>query len=97
GAQVGLDAVGADAHSTHAHTVIEEAKRTRAVANFDSAFGRCVSEHLDQTGTASDRLDGQAAPEFELAFDLEGLTTIDRNEAYALFAHPAERVEASGY
>ena len=39
--------------------------------------------------------DREAAPELELAVDLEGLAAIDRNEAHALLAHPDERVEAA--
>src|SRR5262249_45799764 len=94
-AQLGFDAVVAHAPPAHPHTAIQQAQRARAVANFDPTFGGCAREHLDQTGPAPDRLDGQAAPEFELTFDLEGLAAVDRNEAHALVAHPAERVEAS--
>ena len=53
-----------------------------------------LGEHVDEAGTAADRFHGEAAPELELAVDLEGLAAIDRNEAHALLAHPIERIEA---
>ena len=52
--------------------------------------------HLDQARAAADRFDRQAAPELELAVDLERLPAVDRDEAHALVAHPVERVEALG-
>ena len=52
-------------------------------------------QHLDQARPAADRLDREAAPELELAVDLERLPAVDRDEADALVAHPAEGVEAA--
>ncbi len=51
-------------------------------------------EHVDEAGPAADGFDRQAAPELELAVDLERLPAVDRDEADALLAHPVERVEA---
>src|SRR2546430_127052 len=96
-AQLAFDAVVADAHAADPHAVIEQAQRARAVANLDTALGGGIGEHLDEAGAAADRLDGQPAPELELALDLEGLAAVDRDEAHALAAHPAERVEAAGH
>src|SRR5262249_38857090 len=96
-AQLAFDALVADAHARHPHAVIDETEPARAVTNLDAAFGRGIGEHLDEPGSAPDRLDGEAAPELELALDLERLAAIDRDEAYALAAQPAEGVEASGH
>ena len=59
-------------------------------------FSARLGEHLDQARAAADRLDREPAPELELAVDLERLPAIDRDEADALVAHPAEGVEALG-
>src|SRR5262249_35618512 len=96
-AQLAFDALVADTHARHPHAVIDEAEPARAVTNLDAAFGRGIGEHLDEAGSAPDRLDGQAAPELRLALDPERLAAIDRDEAHALFAQPAEGVEASGH
>src|SRR5262249_3452725 len=90
-----LDAVVADAHAIHAYAVEHEAQRAGAVADVDAALRRGVGEHLDQAGTAADRLDREAAPELELAVDLECLAAVDRDEANALVAHPAKSIEAA--
>src|SRR5262245_14432893 len=96
-AQLAFDARMPNAHAHHPHAVMDEAKRARAVTNLDALFGRGVGEHLDETGSAPDRLDGEAAPELELALDLERLAAIDRDEAHVLGAQPAEGVAASGH
>src|SRR5215813_9831096 len=61
-AQLAFDAPVPDAHAHHPHAVADEAERARAVANLDAAFGRGIGEHLDEAGSAPDRLDGEAAP-----------------------------------
>src|SRR5262249_5803799 len=93
--QLTFGAVVPDAHAADPDAVMEQAERPRAVANLDAAFGRRIGEHRDKAGSAADGLDGEAAPELELPLDLECLAAVDRNEAYALLAYPAERVEAS--
>ncbi len=55
-----------------------------------------LGEHIDQARPAADGFHRQPAPEFELAVDLEGLSSVDRNEPHALVAHPIERIEALG-
>src|SRR5262249_44720279 len=92
-AQLAFDALVADAHARHPQGGVEEAEPACAVTNLDAAFGRGIGEHLDEAGSASDRLHGEAAPELELALDLERLAAIDRDEAHALVAQPAEGVE----
>ncbi len=94
GLELALDAVVADAHARHPHAVEQEAERAGPVADADAALGGGIGEHLDQAGAAADRLDRQPAPELELAVDLERLPAVDRDEADALVAHPAEGVEA---
>src|SRR5262249_59283507 len=76
GAQLAFDALVPDAHTRHPHAVMDEAERARAVTNRDVPFGRGIGEHLDEAGSAPDRLDGEAAPELELAVDLERLAAI---------------------
>src|SRR5262245_5650493 len=76
-AQLAFDALVADAHARHPHAVVDEAEPARAVTNLDAAFGRGIGEHLDEAGSAPHRLDGEAAPELELALDLERLAAID--------------------
>src|SRR5262249_7477129 len=83
-AQLAFDAPVPDAYAHHPHAVADEAERARAVANLDATLGRGIGEHLDEAGAAADRLDGEAAPELELAVDLERLAAIDRDEAHAL-------------
>src|SRR5262245_49091899 len=85
-AQLALHARVPDAHALDAHAVVDQAERTRLVSNLDAALGRRVGEHLDQPRPAADRLDGEAAPELELALDLERLAAVDRDEAHALVA-----------
>src|SRR5262249_50217212 len=94
-AQLAFGAIVPDADACDPHPVVEEAKRARAVANLDPALRGGVGEHLDQARSAADRLDGEAAPELEFAFDLEGLPAVDRDEAHAFITHPTEGVEAS--
>ena len=65
-----------------------------SVADLDAALLGGFGEHVDEAGTAADRFHGEAAPELELAVDLERLPAVDRDEAHALLAHPVERVEA---
>ena len=50
----------------------------------------------DEARAAADGLDGEPAPELELAVDLERLPAVDRNEPHALLAHPVQRIEALG-
>ena len=94
-AQLAFGAVVPDANACDPHPVVEEAERARAIANLDAALCGGVGEHLDQARSAADRLDGEAAPELEFAFDLERLPAVDRDEAHAFIAHPTEGVEAS--
>ena len=49
-------------------------------------------QRIDQPGTAAPGLDGEPAPELELAVHLEGLAAPDRREAHPLLAHPEEGV-----
>ena len=95
-AQLAFDALVPDADALDANAVIDKAQRARLVADLDAPLGRGLGEHLDETWAAAHRLDRQPAPELELAVDLEGLASVDRDEAHALVAHPAERIEASG-
>jgi hypothetical protein len=84
-----IAAFEADAGNTHA--VVNKIGGARAVANFDTVLLARRAQHVDKTRSAADRLHRQTAPEFELAFDLEGLPAIDRYETDALFAHPDQR------
>ena len=76
--------------------VEQQIQPARRIANFDAALFCRVGQHCNQARAAADRFDGQAAPEFELALDLECLSPVNRNEPHALIAHPVERVEALG-
>ena len=75
--------------------VADQVERAGAVADLDAALLRRLGQHVDQAGAAADRLDREAAPELELAVDLERLAAVDRDEAHALLAHPVQRVEAA--
>src|SRR5262249_10569620 len=88
-------AVVADAHALDAGAVREQVERAGAVADLDAALLRRLGQHVDKAGAAADRFDGKAAPELELALDLERLAAVDRDEAYALLAHPVERIKAA--
>ena len=94
--QIAFGALVPDADTFDADAVIDKTERARFVANSDAALGRGLGKHLDEAGAATHGLDGQPAPELELAVDLEGLAAVDRNETHTLVAHPAERIEASG-
>src|SRR5262249_56535104 len=48
-AQLGFDAVVADAPSPPPPPVIKHAPRPPTAPNFDTTFGGCVREHLSQT------------------------------------------------
>ena len=56
-------------------------------------FASCVSR-LDQARPAAHRLDGEAAPELELAADLERLPPPGGGEAHAALSHPLRRGQA---
>ena len=64
--------------------------------DLDAALLRGLGEHGDEAGPAADGFDGQPAPKFEFAVDLERLAAVDRNEANAFLAHPVQRIEALG-
>src|SRR5207253_8212136 len=49
---------------------------------------------LDEPRPAADRFHREAAPELELAADLEGLAAPRRREAHAALAHPLRRGQA---
>ena len=55
---------------------------------------RDLRQRLDQARPAAHRLDRQAAPELELAADVERLAAPGRGEAHALLAHPLHRGKA---
>ena len=75
------------------HTVViaDERKRARLVNDLRAFAPGDRVQRLDQTGPATPRLDRQPAPEFEFAFDLERLASVNRNEADPLAAQPLER------
>src|SRR5262249_10828353 len=74
----------ADAYAFDAVAGREQVERAGAVTDVDAALLRRLGQHVDEARAAADRFDGEAAPELELAFDLERLAAIDRNEAHPL-------------
>src|SRR5262249_31729679 len=95
-ADLALAAVVTDAHALDAVAVVDERERAGLVADFDAALLRGFGQHLNEAGAAADGFDREAAPELELAVDLERLAALDRDEAHALLTHPVQRVEAAG-
>src|SRR6516162_145414 len=86
----------ADAHPMNTHAVEQESERPRRVTDLDTPLARRFGEHLDEAWPATHGLYGEPAPEFELALDLEGLPAVNRDEADAFVAQPAECIEAAG-
>ena len=82
------------AHAVHAAVVGDQRGRARAVPDLHAVLLRRPGPGLDQPFAAADGLDGEPAPELELAVDLERLPAVDRREADALAAHPQQRLEA---
>src|SRR5581483_9670452 len=98
------DAFGGDLHGaalmTHANAfdaviVGDQRKAARVVGDGDVVFLRRFGEHLDETRATAPGLDGESAPELELAVDLVGLASPDRREADALVPQPAHGVAAA--
>src|SRR5262249_54077950 len=95
---VGLEAAGGQHHALghdvdglagalHAHaldavSVGDEGDGARAIGDGDIVLASDASQRLHKPRTAAPGLDGQPAPELELAADLVGLPPPDRHEAY---------------
>ena len=83
------------AHAFDALIVDDEADCGRLVMNRNAfALARFVFE-FDQARAAAPGFAGEAAPELELAVDLESLASVRRLEFHALLAHPHHRFEAA--
>ena len=68
--------------------------RPRAVEDADPLALAGLRQIVDETGSAARHLGGAAAPELELAIDLEGLAAIGGIEFHPLTIHPHHGVEA---
>jgi len=94
-AHLGGAAVVLDSHAPDAVVIGDQRQRARIVGNRDALLLRDRRVRLDQARAAAPGLDGEAAPELELALDLVGLPAVDRNEADALLLQPPHRVLAA--
>src|SRR5262245_36039463 len=72
----------------HPGIVGDERDRARTVQDLDSGLLRELRFGLDQSRAAAYRLDREAAPELELAADLERLPAPSGGEAHAALSHP---------
>jgi hypothetical protein len=58
------------------------------IQDIDTGLSRGVGQHLYQARPAADGFHRQAAPELELAIDLEGLAAVDGHETHTGLPHP---------
>ena len=79
-----------DFHAGNRRTIRDQLQRAGLIPDIDAAFRRRADERVDQPRTAAPGLHRQPAPELEFPVDLERLPPVDRHEAHALFAHPAD-------
>ena len=80
-----------DHHPMNAIVVRNERNRARLVPVLDAVLLRDLRQRLDQARPAAHRLEREAAPELELAADVEGLPAPGCGEAHAFLAHPHHR------
>src|SRR5690606_24105903 len=86
-------AVLADVYAVDAVVVGDQRAGVGAVEDFDTFLLRSLVQGVHESRTTAPGLDHEASPELELAVDLEGLLTVDRQELDALAPHPLHRVE----
>src|SRR5271166_4196571 len=67
--QIAFHVIMPDTHAPHAYAVEKQLERACLVSDLDSALAYGFGEHLDEARAAADGFHGEAAPEFELAFD----------------------------
>src|SRR5438477_7144931 len=94
GFELGGPPAMAHAQPFDALVVGEQIKRAGFVEDADAVLAGAFGPCSHQARPAAPGLDREAAPEFEPAIDLEGLTAVDRREPDALAAHPAHSVAA---
>src|SRR5262249_7724888 len=91
GAQLTRLALLPHAHAANTAIVREQRNRAGLVEHLNALARRRLVQRLDEPRPAARGLDGEPAPELELAADLERLPTVDRHETHALTTQPLQR------
>src|SRR5262249_14439417 len=90
GAQFTRLALLPHAHAANTAIVREQRNRAGLVEHLNALARRRLVQRLDEPRPAARGLDGEPAPELELAADLERLPTVDRHETHALTTQPLQ-------
>src|SRR6185295_4009619 len=77
-----------DHHSMNPGVIRDQRDGSCAVHDLDARLLRELRQRFDQPRPAADRFHREAAPELELAADLERLPAPRRSEAHAALSHP---------